>query len=298
MSESQQSGPSENPPVTRTGAPDPELAAESSARGPLHSLLNGIRVLEAFSVSDPMLGVNEIARRVDLHKSTASRILATLQQVDLVERDDNSGRYRLGLGVIGLAGPLLAHLDVRSVTAPALEELVQLTGETAALSVWSGHESIVVEQVPSPKLVKHTTPLGARFSKATSATVQVFLAERTETEIHRLIRQGLVSDITGTEDDISRLLERLRTTHGRGYALNDGDTDPEELSVSAPIRDHRSTVVAAVLLSVPRSRSTPLLVEDYIRRVREAADQVSARLGALRRPPHDRPPHEEGPAAT
>ncbi len=279
MSDSQ---PSPASGADHAGSPSSDLAVEGQGRGPLHSLLNGIRVLEAFSVSEPMLGVSEIARRVELHKSTASRVLATLQQADLVERDANSGRYRLGLGVIGLAGPLLAHLDVRSVTYSALDELVQLTGETAALSVWSGHESIVVEQIPSPKQVKHTTPLGTRFSKIASATVQVFLAEQNEPEVRRLIRHGLLSATTGTEDDVADLLQRLATIHDRGYALNDGETDPEELSVAAPIRDHRSTAVAAVLLSVPRARSNAFLVEDYVRRVCEVARNVSARLGVGR----------------
>src|SRR5699024_840957 len=129
----------------------------------------------AFSVTEPLLGVNEIARRVRLHKSTVSRILSTLEQVDLVERDEMSGRFRLGIGVIGLAGPLLANLDVRRVAYAALEKLVELTNETAALALWNGWESIVVEQIPSPRQVKHTTPLGVRFAKASSASVQVFL---------------------------------------------------------------------------------------------------------------------------
>ncbi len=255
-------------------------APEGSGRGPLHSLLNGIRVLEAFSVAEPLLGVNEIARRVNLHKSTVSRVLGTLEQVDLVERDEHSGRFGLGLGVIGLAGPLLAHLDVRRITYPALEQLVQWTEETAALVVWSGHESIVVEQIPSPKQVKHTTPLGTRFNKAMSASVQVFLAQQPESELRRLLRHGLIADCGSGDEDVARLLEQLDVVHRQGFALNDGDTDPEELSVAAPILDHRRDVVAAVLLSVPRSRATPFLVQDYERRVREAANLVSARMGA------------------
>ena len=251
--------------------------ADASGRGPMLSVLNAVKVLGAFTVAEPMLGVTEIARRVDLHKSTVSRILATLQQVDLVEREEHSGRFQLGIGIIGVAGPLLAHLDVRRIAFPALESLVALTGETAALALWSGHESIVVEQVPSPKQVKHTTPLGARFSKASSSSVQVFLAERSEPERHRLLRGGLVETGIGTEED---LLGRLNTVRGQGYALNDGETDPEELSISAPIRDHRQMVVAAVLLSAPRSRMTPFMVSDGVHRVCEVAAQISARLGA------------------
>jgi DNA-binding IclR family transcriptional regulator len=241
------------------------------------SVLNAVKVLDVFTIAEPVLGVSEIARRVDLHKSTVSRILSTLEQVELVERDEHTGRFQLGVGIIGVAGPLLAHLDVRRVAYPALEQLVELTGETGALAIWSGHESVVVEQVPSPKQVKHTTPLGARFSKASSASVQVFLAERPEADVHRLLRRGLVQPGIGTEEE---LLQRLEKVRAQGFALNDGETDPEELSISAPIRDHRARVVAAVLLSAPRSRMTPFMVNDGVTRVGAAAEQISARLGA------------------
>lgn len=265
--------------------PEVESAAnmrgeDENGRGPLLSLLNGVRVLESFSVAESLLGVNELARRLRLHKSTVSRILASLEQVNLVERDEQSGRFRLGIGVIGLAGPLLANLDVRRIAYPALEELVNLTSETAALSLWSGHESTVVEQIPSPRQVKHTTPLGVRFTKASSSSVQVFLAEQTEAQVRTLLRQGLVTAGPGGEDS---LFERLELVRGQGYALNDGETDPEELSVSAPVLEHRDRVVGAILLSVPRARTTPFLVEDFIRRTRDTAQQISARLGALPR---------------
>lgn len=112
--------------------------------------------------------------------------------------------------------------------------------------------------------------------------MQVFLAGQPESELRRLLRQGLIVDSSSDEDDVAGLLERLDTVDRRGCALNDGETDPEELSVAAPVRDHRHNAVAAVLLSVPRFRTTPFLVEDCQRRVRETADRISARLGAER----------------
>lgn len=249
-------------------------------RSPLYSLLNGIRVLEAFTVADPLLGVNEIARRVELHNSTVSRILGTLEQADLVERDEHTNRFRLGLGIIGLAGPLLANLDVRRICYPSLERLVDRTGETSALMIWSGHESIVMEQLPSPRQVKHTTPLGTRFSKLASASVRVFLSQQPEAEVHRLLRQGLVNVPSYDDAIVSQVLQELDTVRTNGYATNDGDTDPEELSVSAPIRDHRGIVVAAVLLSAPRFRVTQFMFNDFVKLVRGSAAQVSAQLGA------------------
>ena len=77
--------------------------AEEGARGAPSPLLHGFRVLESFTIAEPVLGVTEIARRIGLHKSTVSRILATLEQAGYVERDPVGGRFRLGLGLIGLA---------------------------------------------------------------------------------------------------------------------------------------------------------------------------------------------------
>jgi DNA-binding IclR family transcriptional regulator len=256
---------------------------EREGRGPLLSLLNGIKVLEAFTIAEPVLGVNEIARRVQLHKSTVSRILGTLEQVQLVERDEQTSRFRLGLGVIGLAGPLLAHLDVRRIAYAELQELVSLTAETAALAVWSDHQTVIIDQVSSPRLVKHTTPLGARFNKASSASVQVFLAQSPMSVAQRLRRDGAIEVGPATSDD--DLIEQLAAVRERGYAVNDGATDPEELSIAAPVFDHRQEVVAAILLSAPRARATEFLVNDWTKRVIATAETVSARLGAHQLPP-------------
>ena len=150
-------------------------------------LRNGIAVLRSFTVDEPLLGVSEIAAKVGLHKSTVSRILATLELEDLVERDPTTKRFRLGLGVIGMAGPLLADLDVRRVAYPVLVELCRRTGETAALMVRDGAEVVCVEQVPSRHQVKHTTPLGTRYNTAASSSVQVFLAELDSVNVRSLL---------------------------------------------------------------------------------------------------------------
>ncbi|MDN5762992.1 MAG: IclR family transcriptional regulator, partial [Microlunatus sp.] len=96
-------------------------------QGAAASLFNGLAVLQAFSIAAPALGVTEIAAKVGLHKSTVSRILSGLAEASFVERDPATGRYRLGLGVIALSGPLLADLDVRRAALPYLEELMEQT---------------------------------------------------------------------------------------------------------------------------------------------------------------------------
>ncbi|MGH3438538.1 MAG: IclR family transcriptional regulator [Sciscionella sp.] len=263
-----------------------ERVGEQDGRG-TSVLRNGIRVLAAFSVEEPVLGVTEIARQVELHKSTVSRILATLELDELVERDADTGRFRLGLGVIGLAGPLLANLDVRRVAYPALQDLTHRTGETSALMVWNGHESVVAEQVASPKHVKHTAAIGTRYDTVASSSVRVFLAEIAEPETDRMLQRGLFR--AGADDQSrSRIQHRLREVRDAGYAINDGETSVEEVGICAPVRDHRDLAVAAVLLSAPRFRTSSQLLHPLAETVRDVAREVSARLGtpARRRNPH------------
>jgi IclR family transcriptional regulator, acetate operon repressor len=254
------------------------LSAERDGDARSSVLLNGLRVLESFSIAEPVLGVTEIARKVDLHKSSVSRILATLEKAGYVERDDDTGRFRLGLGLIALTGPLLANLDVRRLAHPELDQLTGRTGETSALMVWNGNEAVVVDQVSSPKEVKHTAAVGTRYDTCDSASVQVFLAGMPEAEVRRLFERRLV--VGPDADAIDAYLDELRVARKRGFAVNDGRTSIEEVGISAPVIDHRGELVAAILLSAPRFRVPATMLDALGGAVAEAAGRVSARLGA------------------
>src|SRR5699024_7986326 len=138
---------------------------------------NVIDVLRCFSKNEPLIGVTEIAQQVDLHKSSVSRLLATLESEGWVEQDPATRNYRLGLGLIAIAGPLLANLDVRLVAYPYLQVPALTTQETTVRAVWEGSAAVTVEQSASQRTIKLTSPLGAQYASTGSATVQTFLAD-------------------------------------------------------------------------------------------------------------------------
>ena len=255
---------------------------DEAPQGAAASLLNGLGVLEAFSIEKPVLGVTEIAQRIGLHKSTVSRILAGLEKAGYVQRDEETGRFRLGLGLIALSGPLLAELDVRRVAYPALEKLTETTQETSALAVWNGSEAVVVEQIPSPHLVKHTAAIGTRYSKFESSSVRMFLASLTEAKAASLLEEGLVARQaeSGLAGDFA---DELRKAREAGYAVNDGFTTPEEFGVSALVRDYKGAVVGCITTSAPKSRVPESAIAELAAGVIAAAAVVSARLGYLAR---------------
>jgi DNA-binding IclR family transcriptional regulator len=243
------------------------------------ALQHGILVLQSFSREEPVLGVNEIARRVGLHKSTVSRILSTLEDQALVERDGSSGQFRLGVGVISLAGPMLANMNVRRVARPRLEELTLRVDETTGLAVWSRGETVIVEQVGARNPVKHTIPIGTRYQAHSGSSGKVFLAHAPPEEVREVFDRGLPRVTERTITDPRRLSEELERVRRLGYAVNDGESAIEEVGVAAPVRDHRDRVVAALLLSAPRYRTPPERIERLGPLVAEAAADVSARLG-------------------
>jgi DNA-binding IclR family transcriptional regulator len=255
-------------------------SVERSGEGRGASVLtNGLAVLRAFTVEEPVQGVSEIAAKVGLHKSTVSRILSTLEGEELVERDPTSRRFRLGLGLIALAGPLLANLDVRRVAYPVLTDLSRRTGETAALMLWDGREAVCVEQVASSHQVKHTTPLGTRYRDAASSSVQVFLAGLDPFSVRSLLLSGTIDYPGLDEPGLEAFLGRLREIAERGYALNFGETSLEEVGVAAAVQDHRGEQVAAVLVSAPRFRVSREQATTIGEAAAEAAREIEARLG-------------------
>ncbi|WP_308465114.1 IclR family transcriptional regulator [Rathayibacter soli] len=264
-------------------AANPDGAVNDASRG-TSVLLNAIVVLRSFSMSEPELGVSEIARRVGLHKSTVSRILSTLRAANLVERDAETRRFRLGLGVIALAGPLLADLNVRRISYPLLRDLSERTGETSALMLWNGTETVCVEQVGSRHFVKHTTPLGTRYNEAVSASVQVFLAMEGAERVRTLLGGGFVSHRLLDDADIERYLSTLRQVITTGYAVNYGETSLEEVGVSAPVSDHRGTITAAVLISAPRFRVSEGQLSVLGEACVDTARQITSRLGGTALP--------------
>lgn len=239
-------------------------------------IVNVLDVLRCFTVEHPVVGVTEIAEQVGLHKSSVSRILNTLEQERVVDREEETRKYRLGVGLIAIAGPLLANLDVRQVAYPLLEDLREVTGETAVLNIWDGSESISVEQLSSTHPVKHTSVMGSRYRSGLSATVQVFLANEEPTRRAELISSGEI-DLAGIPP--AEYEARLDLVRERGYAVNYGETSAEEVGVAAGILDHRGELVACAMTAAPYYRIGADELEQLCSSTRIAARRISTRLG-------------------
>jgi IclR family transcriptional regulator, acetate operon repressor len=224
-------------------------------------------------------GVTELARRLGLHKSTASRLLATLERRGLVEQDDESGKYRLGLVVIRLAERAERTLDLRGLAMPELERLARLTRETVGLVVLEGDTSLTVAQADGPNLVAVGDWTGRSAPIHCVASGKVLLSSLAERDVLRIVRRGLVRYTERTIVELEPLLEELARIRRRGYATALGEYEMGLNAVSAPVYDARGGIVAAVDIWGPTFRLTPRRIPELAAQAREVAAAISVRLG-------------------
>ncbi len=236
-------------------------------------------LLLALGESQGEAGVTELARRLGLHKSTASRLLATLEKRGLVEQDEESGKYRLGLVVIRLAERAERTLDLRSIAMPELERLARLTHETAALGILDEDLLLTVGQVDGPNLVAVGDWTGRTCALHCVAAGKVLMAALAEREVMRLVRAGLDRYTERTITELEPLLAELARIRRRGYATAIGEFELALNGVAAPVHDARGTVVAAAYVWGHAFRLTPARLPELAGEVRETAAAISVRLG-------------------
>jgi len=248
-----------------------------------------MQVLRLFGADRRELGVVEAAELLGRPKSTASRWLRVMEEEGFLERDPDTGRYRLSLALAALGEVARASTSLQRLARPILEELATETGETTNLVVLDGSAGVNVEVVRSSRPVQHVGVLGRRLPLHATAAGKVLLAWLEPEARAAALTGGLERWASGTLTDPERLEEELARVRARGYATAWRELEEDLAAASAPVRDHRGRVVAAVTTSLPISRSGPEELPRLGKRVRESADRLSTALGSPA-PPSPLPP--------
>ncbi len=249
----------------------------TGSRQRVASVARALALLDEVAGSDAGLGVNELARRIGVNASTASRLLGTLEDAGFVERSSD-GPYRLGLKLVALSDRVLGQLDVRERARPWLTWLVQETGETATLSVPGGGEAITVDFVPSPSSVASMARLGRPSVAHATAAGKVMLAFGSPA-VDASAPGELVAftdrTITGHEV-LAAELEAARTS---GMAEAVGEREPDLNALAAPVIGRAGELVAILGLQGPAAR-LPASTRRALRApLRKAAVELGRSLG-------------------
>jgi DNA-binding IclR family transcriptional regulator len=224
-------------------------------------------------------GVTELARRLGLHKSTASRLLATLQRRGLVEQDEETGKYRLGLVVIRLAERAERTLDLRGIALPELQRLARATRETVTLGIVQGDACLTVAQVDGPNMVACSDWTGRTTPLHCVASGKILLAAMAERDVLRIARPGLPARTERTITGFEALMEELARVRRRGFATAFSEWIEGTNGVAVPVVDARGRVIASIGVWGPAFRVSAGRVAEIVASAREAAAAVTVRLG-------------------
>lgn len=257
----------------------PIVASDDLDGNAVRSVDRAAALLLALGDSPAEAGVTELARRLGLHKSTASRLLATLQRRGLVEQDDETGKYRLGLAVIRLAGRAERTLDLPGIARSELERLARATHETVGLVVPDGDLARTVAQVDGPSMAARANWTGRATQLHCVASGKVLLAARAEREVLRLAKQGLAACTDRTITRLDALLEEMARVRRRGFATGFSEWEEGCNAVAAPVHDARGVVIAAVVAWGPANRITASRVPELAAEARASAAAITVRLG-------------------
>lgn len=245
----------------------------------IQSIQRAVAVLRCFSEREPELGVMTLSRRLNLHKSTVSRILTTLQAEGLVSQNPETDRYRLGVGLVSLAGVALGRLSVRRVALPYLERLTMQTQETVSVITRDGRECVNIGFSSSPQPLRHVSWIGRRSPLHCTASGKLFLTYMEAAERDEYLEVDLERFTAHTITSAETLGHQFKALEIQPYCVVADEFQDGLTEVAAPLFDHTGQMVGALVLQGPTFRVGDRPMEEIVRPLVEAAQSVSAELG-------------------
>ncbi len=250
--------------------------AENGSGG-VQSVDRAVTILEVLARHGEM-GVTEVAGELGVHKSTAFRLMSTLEGRGLVEQTADRGKYQLGVGLLRLAGATTARLDVVQEARPICKALAAATGETVNVAVLSESSAFYLDQIAGSSALQPHNWVGQHIPLHATSNGKVLLSglpvERLDEVLH-----GLPAYTGLTITKRSALRKELDTVREQGYAVAVDELEVGLTAVAAPIRNAHGDVIASLSVSGPTFRLSADKLDEVVPQLQQAAEEVSHRLG-------------------
>lgn len=254
----------------------PHRARSRSLGGAVPAVDRALRILQALARSPHRL--TELARSLDLPKSTTLAILRTLQHHRAVAYDSASGRYSVGSGLLAIAGAAHGDRALYRAARAVIARLAEVTGETVILHVPDDGGSVVADREESRRQLRVAAPLGYRLPPFAGAVAKAMLAFSGGQSPR--IPRGLPRFTPRSISSRAGYLRELQRTRERGYATDDEEYLLGVRAASAPVIGPNGSVAAILSIVGVKSRLPVSRLRQFGRLVREGAQEVSGSLAA------------------
>ncbi|MGH7763502.1 MAG: IclR family transcriptional regulator [Candidatus Dormibacteraceae bacterium] len=255
----------------------------------VRSVERAIAILDLLAQGGWQTGA-DLARELRVHRSTALRLLGTLERHGLVERDHRTAKYRLGHRLAQLASVVTGEFDLRYVARPVCESLAGALGETVTLDVLAGDVIVPIEQATASTSMVSVNWLGRRTPVHCTASGKVILAFAPANLRQRLLAHPLERSTAHTITDYAELDRQLASAREAGFARTFEELELGLDAIAAPVFAVDGEVVAALDVSGPSHRLRAIERPELVRLTLEGAADLSHRLGFRGRRPESGKP--------
>jgi len=248
------------------------------ARYNVPGLERGLRMLQLFDRTRKFLTAAEMARAIDIPRSTAFRLAQTLEFLGFLEREGD--RYRAGPAVLRLGFEYIASLEVTELARPVIERLRDATNLSAQLVIRDGSEVVVVLKASPPSTFASNVTVGTRLPAHATILGRVLLSDADDRTLQALYPDAMLPQHSAraprTLADLKRL---IREDRARGYAVSESFFEQGISAVAAPVRDQTGTIVATISVTAQRPTLEPNELRDrLVAQVLGAAGELSRQL--------------------
>jgi len=250
------------------------------AKNLANPVIRVISVLDCFSRFEPELSAADIRRKTGISKATLHRILITLTDRRLLEKNQKTGMYKIGPELYTLGSLYLSTTDVLKAAEPVIKELNDLTGEAVNISIFDkGYVTLILKE-EAKSVFRFAVRIGTIIPAYASSMGKALLSELTDEEIDSLYPEEKLRPLTtktiATKTELKRELEQIRKT---GVSFSDGGTYEGLFGVASVVRDASGEGIAAMSIALPIFKVNETTSDRLATLIRMGASLISYRLG-------------------
>ncbi len=245
-----------------------------------NSVAKAFNLLDYFSASKSEWGVRELAKETGANKSTIYRMLATLESLDVLQKNKVSEKYSLGLKLFELGNRVSIHSALVRHTHPVLEQVASEIKEAVHLGILKDQKVFMVDKIESPKGLKLNSVIGTFSPAYCSGLGKTLLAHLNPSTLKQTVESiDLKSNTAFTITKKARFKKELEAIRKQGYAIDRQELELGLICVAVPVYNQKNQIVAALSAAGPAIRFQEDKVEDYVATLKKGALSIKQKIG-------------------